>query len=205
MLRIVAAACLTLIVCLSVSHPGHADGILGKRHAAIWAGVLRPGELAIREIDSAVLIFGGGLGYPVTSNLDLSLSFGYDILQSEHGRFKVTSFGAFPGAIYHFAPGKECDPFVGAEIGCVFTRVKAGYGDSEDLGWTVAGGAEIRAGDSAALTPYAAFTKVDEEDGFSINVKLDNWFSGRIGGVLNLGYGVDEGDLAASAGILFAF
>jgi hypothetical protein len=205
MQRTFAAACLVLVMCVSIHHPGHADGVLGKRHVGIEAGVIRPGDEDIRDIDSAVLLFGSGLNYPVKPNLDISLSVGYDILKSRYGGLRITSFGIVPGAIYHFAPDKKYNPFVGGEIGYIITRVKAGFGDSEDLGWAVGGGVELDLIDSAALTPSVAFTKVDDVEDFSLNVTLNNWFSDRMGGVVNLGYGTDEGDFAASGGVLLAF
>ena len=205
MQRTAAVVFLVLAVCVSIPHLGYADGILGKRHVGIEAGVIRPGDKAIRRIDSAVLLFGSGLQYPVNSNLDVSLSLAYDILKSKYGGLRITSFGILPGAFYHFTPDKKYDPFVAVEIGYIFTRVKYGYGDSEDLGWTVGAGVELDLTDSAAFTPSVAFTKVDDEDDFSVNVKLNNWFSNRVGGVVNLGYGTDEGDFLASGGVLIAF
>ena len=203
-----------MAICLvfaTTSHEGFAQGLLGKRYVDVGAAVAVPGDTVIRDIDSTVIEVGGSLNIPVQENLDFTASFVHSKLEGT--TVENTAYALTGGANYHFQPGEEFNPFLGASIGAHFSEVDGGAvglparRDETDFLFSLRAGIETLPGPQVSIRPTLHFVSIDADNDFVADFPVTFWFDQdqNFFGTLILGFGFEEGDLIYGGALGLAF
>jgi len=190
-------------VVVSVQSAAVARGLLGERYANVQFGVTRPGDSLVRSIDSSVIGFGAGLNLPVKDNVDLTFAFSHQELDGDTwwgGDVSVDSNAFLGGANLLLRPGQETCPFLIGRFGLVDSDAV----DTEPM-IALGGGVQFDVSENGAVTPTLVFEHVDDVDDLVLGVDGNVWFSDKFVGLAGVAVGFDEGDLAFTLGVGFAF
>lgn len=169
-----------------------ARGLLGERYGTLQLGVTRPGDSAVRAIDSSIFGFGAGMNWPMDRHVDLNIAFARDEFSGNGDDVKSTAF--MVGANVFRSPRDKVGPFLIGRFGIFDTT------DGTTEPFVALGGAvQFDLTPEAAVTPGLVYVNTDKSD-LILAVRGNYWFTDRFFGLTGVALGLDKGDLTLTLG-----
>ncbi len=214
------------VFCCLLIEQANAQGILGKSYLGFYAGSITPGDETLNEIDSSVLSYGFSGRYPITKNVDGTVSIGFQKLDGPAviNYFDGYNYYQIPiklkgdstilggGCTFHFLPDQTVDPFILIgfyQLSNKLTMTDAsGYSETENesnMGFSGGAGAEFGINEYFAITPNFSFFTIDGESETAFEIAGIFWFENVVGLMVSTSYAFDAGDFGIQGGIGFKF
>jgi len=210
MSRKLLAAIGIAMVFLVIVRNSDADTLLGKDYIGGSFTIIHFGD------DSLDDLFGNAYGFDalgninLSTNIDLQLGLGYYWAEGSVLGVDVdyTAVIAAADIIYFFKPNEQINPYVGAGLAIVRTKVEVsgpvGSADDDDteVGFGCQAGVELEVTKKILCDFSLSYFNIDSEDDVNINAGIGYWFNDRWMGFLGATYAFDYEDATATLGLL---
>ena len=200
-----------MIAFAAIAGTSSAETLLGKNYVGGSFGIIQFGDDNLDEVLGNGYKFDAVANINLNPNMDLQLALGYVWADGEASGIEIdlTGLGAGGDLVYFFKPNERVNPYVGAGLTVVKSKVEvSGPGGSADEDDTEVGfGAEI--GVELEFTEQVLFRfgldyfNIDSEDSLDINAGAGYWFNATVLGTLGGFYDLDDEDAGAGIGLIF--
>lgn len=203
MSRLMIASMMTLLVAFSNAYAE--GGLYGKTRISFGAGYLRPGDEATRAFDSIGIIYGGGIGLPMSQDLDIEVGFSHMKLSS--GGVDISATDVDGTLLYHLRTGGTVEPSVFLGGTMVNAEDEAGFAseDGTEFGFIGGIGFEASISENALISGSAALSRIAGSYDVALQAGPTIWQSDPMYLHLIVGYATDKGDVIVKGGFGFTF